>query len=35
MHTNHNQPAYAKSLLETLQESIERYEKSFKAIAEE
>ena len=28
-------PAYAKSLLETLRESIERYEKSFKAIAEE
>ena len=28
-------PAYAKSLIETLQESIERYEKSFKAIAEE
>ena len=28
-------PAYAKSLLETLRESIERYEESFKAIAEE
>ena len=27
-------PAYAKSLLETLRESIERYEKSFKAINE-
>jgi len=28
-------PAYAKSLLETLRESIERYEKSFKTVAEE
>ena len=28
-------PVYAKSLIETLQESIERYEKSYKAIAEE
>ena len=28
-------PAYAKSLLEILRESIDRYEKSFKAIAEE
>jgi len=28
-------PAYAKSLLKTLRESIERYEKSFKAIAED
>ena len=28
-------PAYAKYLLETLQESIERYEKSFKAVSEE
>ncbi len=28
-------PAYAKVLLETLQKSIKRYEKSFKAIAEE
>jgi len=28
-------PAYAKSLLETLRESIERYEKSYKAITEE
>ena len=28
-------PAYAKSLIETLQESIERYEISFKTIAED
>jgi len=28
-------PAYAKSLIETLQESIERYETSFKTIAED
>lgn len=27
-------PAYAKSLLETLRESIERYEKSYKVISE-
>ncbi len=28
-------PAYAKSLIETLQQSIERYEKSFKTVEEE
>jgi len=28
-------PAYAKSLIETLKESIEGYEKSFEAIAED